>query len=147
MKHIVLETKRLLLRPLTLLDAEAMFEMDSNPNVHKYLGNNPLESIDQVHHYLNSIINQYKENSIGRFAVVLKETNEVIGWSGLKFITEEENNHINFYDLGYRLKEEYWGNGYAYESAQAWLDYAFNQMDVSALYASAHIDNIGSNKI
>lgn len=145
--NLILETERLLLRPFESSDAEAMFAMDSNPNVHLYLGENPVTKIEQVHQYIKSIQNQYAENGIGRFIMELKDTNEIIGWAGLKFITEEENGHSNFYDLGYRLREEFWGKGFAHEAAVKWLDYAFTTMKIPTIYASAHIDNIGSNKI
>ena len=139
-----LTTERLILRPLEPSDAAGMFVLDSNPNVHKYLGNNPVTSFAQIHKVIESINGQYERNGIGRFAVILKKTNEFIGWSGIKFITEPENNHVNFYDIGYRLIEEHWGKGYAQESAKAWRDYAFNEMKVPVLYASAHIENAGS---
>jgi ribosomal-protein-alanine N-acetyltransferase len=144
---LTLETKRLLLRPFEFSDASAMFELDNNPNVHKYLGNNPVQSIDECHGYIESIRNQYINNGIGRFAIVLKETGEVIGWAGIKFITEPENNHNNFYDIGYRLQEKHWRKGYALEAAIAWLDYGFKEMKIPTMYASAHVDNLGSNII
>ncbi|MEZ4853371.1 GNAT family N-acetyltransferase [Flavobacterium sp.] len=142
-----LETQRLLLRPLQLSDADDMFIMDSNPNVHIYLGNNPLTSKEESIGYLKNILNQYEENGIGRFAMITKNSNKFVGWCGLKFITEEENNHSHFYEIGYRLKEEFWGKGYAYEAAKAWYSYAFTILKVDTLYASAHIDNKGSRRI
>ncbi len=145
--NIKFESERLLYRPIEISDANALFELDSNPNVHQYLGNNPVTSIDEVLGYINSIQQQYITNGIGRFAAVLKETNEVIGWAGIKFITEPENNHVNFYDLGYRLQEKHWRKGYALEAAKAWLDYGFNEMKIQKMYASAHVDNLGSNII
>lgn len=145
--NLILETERLIMRPIELSDDKALFALDSNPNVHLYLGNNPVTEMEQVHEYIKSIQNQYEQNGIGRFAVELKDTQEVIGWAGLKFITEEDNGHINFYDIGYRLREEFWGKGYALEAAAKWLDHALHTMKVPAVYASAHIDNIGSNKI
>lgn len=145
--NIQLETPRLLLRPLELSDAEGMFLLDSNPNVHLYLGNKPVETIKESIGYIENIQNQYKTNGIARFAVIHKESGEFLGWSGIKFITEEENNHNNFYEIGYRFREEFWGKGYAYESAKAWRDYAFNELKVDTLYASAHIDNLASRKV
>ena len=145
--NIQFESERLLYRPIAISDAEALFELDSNPKVHEYLGNNPVTSIDEVYGYIGSIQQQYIDNGIGRFALVLKETNEVIGWAGIKFITEPENNHVNFYDLGYRLQEKHWRKGYALEAAKAWLDYGFNQMNIPTMYASANVNNIGSNTI
>lgn len=142
-----LETERLILRPLELSDVDDMFAMDSNPNVHLYLGNIPLKTKEESLGYLKNIQNQYKENGIGRFAMIKKDSNEFIGWCGLKFITEEENNHSHFYEIGYRLKEEFWEKGYAYEAAKAWYEYAFNVLKVDTLYASAHIHNKGSRRI
>jgi [ribosomal protein S5]-alanine N-acetyltransferase len=145
--NLVLETKRLTLRPLTFSDAEAMYKMDNNPNVHNYLGKKPIQTIEECQDYIGQIRNQYIKNKIGRFAVVLKETNEVIGWAGLKFITEPENELVNFYDIGYRLQEEHWGNGYAQEAAKAWLDYGFFKLKKGTIYASAHVDNRNSRRI
>ncbi len=144
---LVIETERLILRELRQSDAEAMFLLDSNPNVHRYLGNDPVTSIEQCFGYIENIRNQYIQNGIGRFAIELKDSGEVIGWSGLKFITEPEHKHVNFYDIGYRLQENYWRKGYATESARAWLDYGFNTMRIPEVYASAHVDNAGSNAI
>lgn len=145
--NLILETERLIMREILPSDAEGMFRLDNNANIHKYLGNNPVKTIEESHKYIENIRNQYVQNGTGRFAVLLKETDEFIGWSGIKFITEPENNHVNFYEIGYRLMQEHWGKGYGYESAKAWLDYGFEKMNIKTMYASAHVDNAGSNKI
>jgi RimJ/RimL family protein N-acetyltransferase len=145
--NLILETERLILREMLPSDAEALFEMDSNPNVHKYLWNKPLTSIDEVYQYIEKVRNQYLENNIGRFVVVLKETNELIGWAGLKYNTEIVNNKVHFYDIGYRLNEKFWGKGYASEASFAWLDYGFKVMKIKVMEAAAHTANIASNRI
>jgi ribosomal-protein-alanine N-acetyltransferase len=145
--NLILETERLILREMLPSDAAALFEMDSNPNVHKYLWNKPLTSIDGVYQYIEMVRNQYLENNIGRFVVVLKDTNELIGWAGLKYNTEKVNNKVHFYDIGYRLNEKFWGKGYASEASFAWLDYGFNVMKIKVMEAAAHTDNIASNRI
>ena len=144
---LILKTERLILREMLVSDAEALFEMDSNPKVHQYLWNKPLKNSSEVQSYIESVKNQYWENNIGRFVVVLKETNELIGWAGLKYNTEMVNNKIHFYDIGYRLNERFWGKGYASEASFAWLDYGFNVMKIKVMEAAAHSDNIASNKI
>lgn len=145
--NLTLQTDRLILRELLFSDAEALFKMDKNPNVHTYLSSNPANDIDNVTDYIGEIRNQYIKNRIGRFAVVLKKTNEVIGWAGIKFVTESENNLVNFYDIEYRLQEEHWGNGYAKEAAEAWLQYGFNKMKKFNIYASTHTENKNSKRI
>lgn len=144
---LILETERLILREMLPSDAEAMFKLDSNPNVVKYLGNKPVRTIDESITIINSVRNQYLKNGIGRFSVILKENNKMIGWAGIKFVTDIENNQTNFYDLGYRLQEEYWGKGYASEATKAWLDYFFQTMRLPLLVANVNVDNFGSNKI
>ena len=145
--NLILETDRLILREMKLSDAEALFEMDSNPMVHQYLWNKPLTDISEVHSYIKLVRAQYLQNNIGRFVVILKETNELMGWAGLKFNTEMVNNKSNFYDIGYRLNEKFWGKGYASEASYAWMDYGFNVMKIKIMEAAAHTENIASNII
>jgi [ribosomal protein S5]-alanine N-acetyltransferase len=145
--NLILETQRLLLRAILPSDAEALFEMETNPNVHKYLWNKPLNQISEVHTYIEFVRKQYSDYNIGRFAIILKETNTLIGWAGLKYNTETVNNKVNFYDIGYRLNEKYWGKGYASEASFAWLSYAFEVMKIELIVAAAHTNNRASNKI
>ncbi|MTH18133.1 GNAT family N-acetyltransferase [Flavobacterium sp. LC2016-01] len=142
-----IETERLLLRELLLSDVDGMFELDSNPNVHIFLGNKPVTTIEQSAAYIENLHQQYKDFGTGRWAVILKETNEFIGWSGIKFITDEINNHQNFYEIGYRFIEKHWGKGYATEAGKAFIDHAFNEMKVDSVYAYADEGNQNSRKI
>ncbi len=145
--NLILETDRLILRELRLSDADAFFAMDSNPNVHSYLWNKPVQKMEETIEVIAFVRKQYVDNGIGRFAIVLKETNEFVGWAGIKYNTVVLNNKINFYDIGYRLDEKFWGKGYASEATFAWLKYAFETMNIKTMEAAAHIDNIASNKI
>jgi [ribosomal protein S5]-alanine N-acetyltransferase len=145
--NLILETERLILRELQLSDADAFFAMDSNPNVHRFLWQKPVEKIEETMHTIEFVHKQYQDNGIGRFAIVLKDTNEFLGWAGLKYNTETVNNKINFYDIGYRLDEKYWGKGYASEASFKWLYYAFETLKIESIFAGAHAENIASNKI
>lgn len=146
--NLILETERLLLRPLESNDATAMFDMDSNPEVHKYLWQNPTQDIEETKRIIEMVQNQYIKNNIGRFATILKETNEFIGWTGIKFVDDHvENGNTNFFDYGYRLNPKFWGKGYATEATRLWLDYGLNQMNVDTIHAYTHSENVASNKI
>jgi len=142
----LIETERLLFRELLPADDAGMFELDSNPEVHIYLGNNPVKSIEEVQEAIVNIRQQYLENGIGRWAVILKETGEFIGWSGLK-LEKNVNGHETFYDLGYRFIQKHWGKGYGYESAKAFVDFGFNEMKLPVINAYADFNNLGSRKI
>lgn len=141
----ILESERLLFRELLPSDAEAMFELDSNPAVHRYLGNNPVTSIDFIHEVIANVRGQYERNGIGRMAAILKSTGEFIGWAGLK-LEHDVNGHDSFYDVGYRFIEIFWGNGYATEAAQFFVDYGFTVLNLPKINASAMAGNIGSRR-
>ena len=146
--QLVLETERLILRPLDFADVDAFFEMDKNPVVHKYLWQTPVNNKDEIVKIIEYVKNQYKNNTIGRFATILKTTNEFIGWTGIKFVNDHiENGNTNFYDYGYRLNERYWNKGYATEASVAWLNYGFKEMKIDEMNAYTHAENGASNHI
>lgn len=146
--NLILETDRLILRPLELSDAEAMFAMDKNPEVHKYLWQTPVQKVEEVIKVIHYVNEQYERNNIGRFATILKETGEFIGWTGIKFVDDHtENGNTNFYDYGYRLAEPFWGKGYATEASYTWLDYGFREMDIDKMNAYTHAQNGASNHV
>lgn len=145
---LILETERLLFRPLLPTDAEALFEMDKNPEVHKYLWQTPAQHIDEVIKVIEYVNRQYESNKIGRFATIIKDTNEFIGWTGIKFVNDHvENGNTNFWDYGYRLNEKHWNKGYATEASRLWLDYGFNQMHIDKMNAYTHGQNGASNHV
>ena len=144
---IFVETKRLILREILPTDVDGMFELDSDPEVHKYLGNKPITNKAQIVEIIDSVRQQYIDNGIGRFAIIDKKTKAFMGWTGLKLETKSTNNHQNYYDLGYRLIRKYWGKGYATESAIASIDFAFDKLKLENVYAAASCENLGSNKI
>ena len=144
--NIYLETERLILREIVPEDVEAFFAMDSNPEVVKYVGIQPLTDISQSAEMIKSIRNQYTENGIGRWAVIRKEDGKLVGWSGLKLI-KEINNHQNIHDLGYRFTPEYWGKGYATEGAKAVLDYGFNQISLPEIVSFTVPMNLRSIRV
>jgi ribosomal-protein-alanine N-acetyltransferase len=145
-----IETERLILRELRLSDLNGMFELDSNPEVHKYLGNKPVKTVDASVKILESVINQYHERGIGRFAAIEKPSGEFIGWSGIKFNTGDKEtlgDKRDFYDIGYRFIPRYWGKGYATESSKATLDFGFKKLNIKTMCGAAEIGNIASNKV
>lgn len=148
MMKVHLETERLLFRPFETTDAEALFDMDKNPEVHKYLWQQPCLAIQEVYEYIEMVQKQYQERGIGRFSTILKETGQLIGWTGIKFVNDHvENGNTNFYDYGYRLNEKFWNKGYATEASKMWLDYGFNQMKIDKINAYTHAENDASNHI
>jgi len=144
---IFAETERLILRELLPIDSAGMFEMDSDPEVHTYIGRNPVTSPEQSRAVIEFIRQQYIDNGVGRWAVIERSTNDFVGWAGLKLVKERVNNHIDFYDIGYRLTKKHWGKGYATESAIAARDYAFDIIKAKEIFAMTDVDNTASRKV
>ncbi len=143
-----IETPRLILREVRVEDTASMYRLDSNPLVHRYLGNNPITCMGKAREYVDYIRMQYEKYGIGRWATIEKSSGDFIGWSGLKMNFESElNGHTNFYDIGYRLIPWYWGKGYATEASFAAHDYFFEKYPKEKLCGLAELDNLASCRI
>ena len=139
-----IETPRLLLRPFTLEDTAAVFEFNSNPQVTQYVGMAPLETMEQARTILTDVIlKNYEDYGYGRYAVVHKADNKVIGFSGLKYLVE----HKGATDIGYRFLPEYWGKGIATESALPFMDYGFGELGLDRIVGFAYPENVASVRI
>jgi [ribosomal protein S5]-alanine N-acetyltransferase len=145
--EILISTERLIVRALAAGDVNGIYELDADAEVHTYLGNNPIKTIKEAKDVIAFIQKQYVENGIGRWAIIEKNTNEFVGWTGLKLVKESINNHTSYYDLGYRLQKKYWGKGYATESAVAILQHAFTSMKLTEIFAMVDAENTRSNNV
>ena len=121
-----------------------MYEMDADAVVHTYLGNKPVTDIEHIRYAIQLIRQQYIDNSIGRWAVIEKSSNNFIGWAGLKLIKDDDSAPLPYYDLGYRLLRKYWGQGFATEAALAIVNYGFEKMNLQEICARAETGNSGS---
>ena len=137
--EIVLETPRLILRRFTLADAPLLFQLNSDPEVVKYVHEPTLKSYEGALQVLTNIILPQYQHKLGRWAIHTKDDQEFIGWCGLKYLKETDE-----IDLGYRLHQSTWGKGFATEAAKHTLDYGFNQLYLKEIVGKAHAENIGS---
>ncbi len=144
---ILIETTRLVIREINQSDREDMFEMDSNPSVHRYIFNKPVVDILEIDDAIEYIQKQYIQYGIGRWAIADKVSNEMLGWCGIKYITEPLNGYLNIYDLGYRFKQKHWGKGYATEACNAIIEYAKSNLETNKLTATVDPRNNGSIRV
>lgn len=144
--NVNFNSERFLYREIKTSDLDDMYELDSDPDVHIYLGNNPVTSKSQSEDIIADIKQQYIENGIGRSAIISKVSGAFIGWSGLK-LEKKLREEFSYYDLGYRLKKEHWGHGYATEAALASLSHGFLTLNLEKICAAADIRNLASNHI
>jgi ribosomal-protein-alanine N-acetyltransferase len=136
---IILETPRLILRELSVSDTQDFYDLNSNPNVIKYTGDEAFSSITDAKDFLINY-SDYERNGFGRWAVIEKNSRNFLGWCGLKFDGKET-------DIGFRFFEEHWGKGYATESALACLNYGFQELGLSEIIGRAMKENLASIKV
>lgn len=138
-----LETERLILREYTEADAADFFALNSNPQVMRYVPDDPISSIEQAREILVSHpILDYRERGFGRWACVLKENGEHIGFCGLKYLKE-----VEVIDLGFRFVPSQWGKGLATEAAQAAVRFGFEELRLDQIVGFAELENRGSIRV
>ena len=140
---IHIETERIILRNFIENDCEAVFAFSSNKEVQKYTGDAILESLNQAKEIISNVwFSDYKKYGYGRWAVVYKPKNKVIGFAGLKYLPE-----INETDIGYRFLPEYWGKGVATEVSKKIIEYGFDVLKLEKIIGIAMPENIASSKV
>lgn len=138
----MLQTERLTIRPMRDEDAFHLFELNSNPEVVKYTGDVVTLNLADAQRILTQLVYpQFQQYQMGRFTVLLKD-NTYLGWCGLKFFPEKGE-----VDLGYRLLQRFWGQGYATEASRACLDYGFRELHLKKIMARAMPENLASIKV
>jgi len=140
--NIVIETERLILRTFTEDDGILIYELNKDPDVTEYTGDQ-VRDIEHACQVLEQVIlPQYALYNHGRWAVHVKSDFEFIGWCGLKARPERNEN-----DLGYRFMKSAWGKGFATEAALACLKYGFEKLNLPRIVGRAMPQNIASLKV
>jgi ribosomal-protein-alanine N-acetyltransferase len=114
----VMVTERLLIRPFTPADLEAIHTVYADPEVMRYIPGGPCDRAGTLAR-LQSLIEHQEEHSFSKWAVVEKERDEVIGDCGLQYLAGGPD-----IELGFHIARSQWGRGYAAEAGRACLAWA-----------------------
>ena len=134
--HVKIETERLFLREMTNEDFYDLAAILQNPLV-MYAYDRQFTDED-VQRWLDRQIMRYLELGFGLWAVVKKDTEEIIGQAGLTMQPHKEGAVL---EIGYLFKQEFWHNGYATEAAEACREYAFHELNAKVVYSIIRADN------
>ena len=139
MAHLF-ESERLFYREFDIKDAESFYMLNKDEEVMKYTGDLPFKSVEDS---LNLIKNYsaYRDTGFGRWTVISKADNSIIGWCGLKRHADES------VDLGYRFHKGSWGKGYGYEAANRCIEYGFKKLELDEIIGRTANENKASVKI
>lgn len=142
---MTIETERLLLRPFTQSDAADVFEYLQRPTVNCF-ASMKLNSIQEAE---QEMMKRSRETEY-LFAIVLKETNKVIGEiDGYPEASDPQNPNLDkdTFSPCWMLNVKFQGRGYAYEAAYAFFDYLFKQKGARRIYAYTEDYNVSSQKL
>jgi RimJ/RimL family protein N-acetyltransferase len=129
-----LETARLRLRPITMDDVDLLVALDSDPEVMRYISGGAAGTRAETERIV--------QRSLGhRWLGFERDTGELVGWFGIRPSTAKSR------ELGYRLRREMWGKGYATEGSRALIDVAFAQPGIELVRAETMAVNTRSRAV
>ena len=138
----MLETERLYLREMQQSDYPALCKILQDEEVmYAYEG---IFSDDEVQGWLDKQIQNYGQYGFGLWAVILKQSNEMIGQCGLTMQDYEGNPVL---EVGYLFRKAFWHKGYAAEASIACKEYAFDALNVNEVFSIIRDTNIPSQNV
>ena len=144
--RIFLETERLILRRFTEDDVENLVELDSDPEVMRYLNGGiatPREVVEQQ--ILQRFLSYYERyDGFGVWAAIERSSGAFIGWFSFRPHDESRPDEA---EVGYRLRRSAWGRGYATEGAQALIRKGFTELGVQRVTANTYEHNSASRRV
>lgn len=133
------KTPRLLLRPWAPEDADAWFNILQEDGILRYFPDpNPPPRAKADAYILRQLAN-WNERGCGHWAVITPSDGQIIGWSGLEYLSE-----LGETEVAYLLSKRVWGHGYASEAARAALRFGFETAGLESIIGLVHPDNIAS---
>ncbi|WP_426348587.1 GNAT family N-acetyltransferase [Alloiococcus sp. CFN-8] len=141
---IYFETPRLIFRDWKKQDLYEFQIMNRDPEVMKYYP--ALLSEEETKAFYNRIITEFTDYGYGLYAVEAKDDNSFIGIIGFHRATFEAS-FTPCIEIGWRLKYEAWGKGYATEGAKACLKYGFDKLGFNKVYSFTSNINIPSQNV
>jgi RimJ/RimL family protein N-acetyltransferase len=144
--EVFLETPRLLLRRFTADDVDHLVELDSDPDVMRFItGGVPTSREETVNEVLPAFLGYYdRYEGYGFWAVIEKATGNFLGWFHFRPGPEAGPGEV---ELGYRLRKSAWGQGYGTEGSRALIDKGFAELGVQRVVAEAMAVNTASRRV
>ena len=141
-RRITLKTSRLVLRPLTGADLDALHRISNDPLVRRYLWDDETVPRTAIEDVIAQSVRRFAERSLGLFGIRLRSEQELLGFCG--FLPLEGTGEI---ELAYELAPELGGRGLATEAARECLRYAFEEVGLGRVVAGANPPNVASLRV
>ena len=140
-----LDTPRLILRPILLTDAAAIFQYAKNPNVSNFALWEPHESIaDSINYIKDYVFDYYAQGVPEPWGIVSKnDPSKLIGTVGCFWVSKK----AKCMELAYAISEEHWGQGLVAEASSAVMDYCFTEFKLKRIQARCKPENKSSARV
>lgn len=135
----VIETERLILRPLSVEDAENVFKWTGDERVARYMIYPRHENIEITKAWLGSLNALENEYTWG---FVRRSDGMLIGSGGIRHRIDE-----NVWSFGYNLRSDCWGQGYATESAKRMIEYVYSEHNAREFVCEHAVENVASGRV
>lgn len=135
----ILETERLILRPLTEEDYEACFNWCGDPRVNTFMLYPLYKKAEDVKEWLKTTNKDEKQIDYG---FVLKENRKLIGSGGIYYHPEKD-----FWSIGYNLSYDFWGKGFTTEAISKIIESGKERFGFSEIYGTCAVENHGSRHV
>lgn len=143
MQYKIFETERLILRPTGLEDAEFIYELMTMPKWIQFIGDRNIKNSEDAKRYIEDrMLPQLHKLGFGNYTVIRKSDNAKLGTSGLY-----DRDGLEGVDIGFAFLEKYEGQGYAYESSNVLVNYAFDELGYASIKGVTDKENISSQKL
>jgi RimJ/RimL family protein N-acetyltransferase len=140
---MMLQSDRLLLRPMTATDADPLLAVFTDPRVMASFGGDLFDRARMEHWVARNLAHQ-QEHGYGLFTIVRRADGEVIGDCGLEHMEVEGTPEV---ELGYDLRSDCWGQGLATEAAGLVRDHAFGYLGIERLISLIRTGNAASCRV
>jgi RimJ/RimL family protein N-acetyltransferase len=145
---IPFSTTRLVLRRPEESDVEQLMAMDSDPEVMRYMGDGAVirPDRDRALQAVTRWRKQWDEQGFGMCSVIVRNTGQYAGWVTLAvpaFLPEI----LPAVEIGWKLRRQCWGQGYATEAATELLRFGFTGAGLDRIVSIRHIDNVRSERV
>ena len=138
----ILETEKLVIRKLTYGDFDKLSDILKDIDV-MYAWEHDFSDVE-VKEWIDRNISRYEKDETGYFSLIEKNTGELVGQAGLHYSIVNEKRIL---ELGYIIMKKHWNKGYAFESAKALINFAFDILNEKEVYALIRPENTRSVKL
>ena len=137
----VLETQRLILRPIERKDASSVFAYATHPLVGPNAGWKPHEDISEAEKFIDYCIKKREFGQPGNYAIILKSEDKMIGTIEVHSYKEHKG------EIGFVLHPDYWNQGIMTEAAKMLIVYAFEILQLERLSYNHFLGNLRSKRV